>query len=86
MCIYTCMYVAYDIRQPICDREFFPTSSIFCKHASKFTCHLIFSLPEQKNLCRKSGVRCRKLESDTCKQHKYEEGKKLLSQIGRRMS
>ena len=26
----------------------------------------MFSLPEQKNCCRKLGVRCRKSELDTC--------------------
>ena len=64
------MYVAYDIRQPICDCEFFPPFSIFCKHTSKFTCHPIFWVPDPKNRCRKLGVGCRKSDSDTCKQPK----------------
>ena len=56
--------------------NFFPTFSIFCKHPSKFTCHPIFSVPERKNRCHKSGVVCRKSESDTCKQPNInEEGK-----------
>ena len=65
------MYVAYDIRRPICDGEFFPDFSIFCKHTSKFTRHTIFSLPEQNKCCRKLGVANR--SRDTCKQAKINE-------------
>ena len=61
--------------RPICDCEFFPTFSIFCKHTSKFTCHPIFWVPDRKNRCRKSGVECRKSASDTCKQPKINEKK-----------
>ena len=66
--VYIHRYAAYDIRRPICDGKIFPTVSIFCKHTSKFTCHLIFSLAERKNHCGKLDIGCSKSESDTCKQ------------------
>ena len=66
VCTHAC---ANNIRWPICDGEFFPTFSIFCKYTSKFTCHLIFSIPERRIL----SVRCRK--SDTCEQPNINEKK-----------
>ena len=65
--MYTCMRLTTSDGR-FAMANFFPTFSIFCKHPSKFTCHPIFSVPERKNRCRKSGVVCRKSESDTCKQ------------------
>ena len=62
------MYAAHDTEWSICDGELFSTFPIFCQHSSKFTCHPIFWVPEQKNCRRTLDVGCRKSESDTCKQ------------------
>ena len=81
--VYVHMYVAHNIRRPICDGKFSPTFSIFCKHMSKFTCHPTFSLPERDRI--DIAVGCRKSESDTGKQPNInEKGKihRLKSAVG----
>ena len=78
--VYVLMYTAYNIKWAICDGKYFLTLSIFCKYSSKFSRHLIYSLPVRKNQCHGSDVGCLKSESDTCK-----EGEESLSQIGNQM-
>ena len=46
------MYVAHDMQRPICDGEFSPTFSIFCKHISKFICHPICLSPAVLSLAQ----------------------------------
>ena len=60
------MYAAY-ICHPICDSNFLVLPNI-CRHTSKFTCHLNFSLPDPKNSHCKSDVGYKKSASDTCEQ------------------